>query len=99
MMNRRKTFSNCTSIYKGVTFSKRDKKWYSQITINNIVKYIDSYDTEEEAASAYDMAAIHYFGEFAHTNFDKELYEQEEIEDFIKKLETPRAFSSQYIGV
>ena len=55
----------CTSIYKGVYFDKRCRKWLSKITFNSKTNYIGLYSDEIEAAKAYDLKAKELFGEFA----------------------------------
>lgn len=76
-MNSKKRKSWCgklpSSIYKGVSWNKRDKKWCSRITINGKRKHIGYFDSEIDAARAYDDAAIESFGEFARCNFDKDV--------------------------
>jgi hypothetical protein len=44
---------NTTSQFKGVSFHKRDNKWLAQCHLNGKQKYIGLYDTEIEAAEAY----------------------------------------------
>jgi hypothetical protein len=60
---------NTTSIYKGVSLNKKSNKWHSIIIFNNKSIYLGSYINEIDAAKAYDVAAIKYFGEFANINF------------------------------
>lgn len=60
---------NKKSIYKGVTWFKRDLKWKSQIMINYKNIHIGYFTSEIEAAKAYDKKAKELFGEFALTNF------------------------------
>lgn len=58
----------CRSRFKGVTWRGDRHKWRSCITIDRKRHYIGLYDTEEEAAIAYNNAAIILFGEYANLN-------------------------------
>lgn len=66
---RNKRPKNGTSKYKGVSWDKTRKKWVVGIRTNNKSLTIGSYDSEIEAAKAYDKAAKEHFGEFAYLNF------------------------------
>lgn len=66
----RSPFIGKTSRYKGVSFHKRDKKFYSNIRIDSKLKFLGIFDCEFDAAKAYDVHAVKYFGEFAYTNFN-----------------------------
>lgn len=57
-----------SSKYKGVSWHKRDCMWRSQIFVNGKTIYLGPYHNEEEAALAYNKAALEHFGEFAKIN-------------------------------
>lgn len=67
-LRNRKKQKNTSSIYKGVCFDKRDKKWRASIRLNNKLMYIGLFDTQTQAAKAYNKAAVENFGEFARLN-------------------------------
>ena len=54
--------------YKGVSKTKRGKPWKAQIYLGGRCQYLGCYDTEAEAASAYNLAAKTLHGEFAYLN-------------------------------
>jgi hypothetical protein len=56
------------SKFKGVSFDKKLNKWRAQICFNYKQKNLGSFDTELEAAQAYNTKALELFGEFAHIN-------------------------------
>jgi hypothetical protein len=69
--NRPKMRKVTSSIYKGVTFDKRNSKWVAQIESSGKHRWLGSFFDEAEAAKAYDRAANDLFGEFAYLNFQK----------------------------
>jgi hypothetical protein len=70
--NKDKHSNNCTSQYKGVCWDKDRKMWRAYIKINGKCKFLGYYSAEEDAALAYDAAALKQFGEFAFLNFPQE---------------------------
>ena len=53
--------------YRGVY--RNGAKWCARIKHNNKVQHIGNFNTSEEAAMAYDVAALEYRGEFAKLNY------------------------------
>lgn len=66
-MNKRKQ-EGLSSIYKGVSFHKREGKWRAVIMINGKAINLGDFASEIEAAKAYDAKAIALFCEFANLN-------------------------------
>lgn len=58
----------CSSKYKGVSWKKSHKKWAAYISVNGKRLHLGLFENEALAASAYNCAAIKYFGDFANIN-------------------------------
>lgn len=67
MMNKRG--QSKTSRFKGVLYRKRRKAWQAKIYLNYRLTHLGTYDTELDAALAYDKAARFHFRDFALLNF------------------------------
>lgn len=77
MSNRKKMKIKTSSQYIGVSFEKSRGLWVTTIRNNNKSIWLGRFDSEIEAARAYDAAAIKYHGEFARLNFPREDYNVE----------------------
>lgn len=69
--NREKQKGEYTSKYKGVSvYNSRGKsKWRAYIFVDYKQIHLGIFNTQIEAAKAYDKAALKYFGEHARFNF------------------------------
>ena len=67
--NRPKIKSKTSSQYIGVYLEKRTGRYTSKIRIDGIRLWLGRFNSELEAAKAYDEAARRYHGEFARLNF------------------------------
>ncbi|XP_042035215.1 AP2-like ethylene-responsive transcription factor BBM [Salvia splendens] len=74
-------FSRGASIYRGVTRHHQQGRWQARIgrVAGNKDLYLGTFSTEEEAAEAYDVAAIKFRGLSAVTNFEVNRYDVKSI--------------------
>jgi len=70
--NRPKYKAETTNNYKGVFKTKSGKKYMALLRINREHFKFGPFENEVFAALVYDMAALHYHGRFANTNFTDE---------------------------
>jgi hypothetical protein len=64
----RKHASHNTSGFKGVSFYRQTGRWQAYIRHGGRRLHLGMFATAEDAAAAYDAAAIRLKGEFARTN-------------------------------
>uniref|UniRef100_A0A803L439 AP2/ERF domain-containing protein n=1 Tax=Chenopodium quinoa TaxID=63459 RepID=A0A803L439_CHEQI len=76
-------FSRGASIYRGVTRHHQHGRWQARIgrVAGNKDLYLGTFSTQEEAAEAYDIAAIKFRGLNAVTNFEINRYDVKAILD------------------
>jgi hypothetical protein len=58
-----------TSGFRGSFYHKRTEKWYSKIKVDKKAIFLGYFSSVEEAARAYDKAALQYHGKYAVLNF------------------------------
>jgi hypothetical protein len=68
-MNCRKTNRPTSSKYKGVCWYSKRKKWQARISYDGKSKFLGHFNSEQDAARAYDEAAKKHHGKFAGLNF------------------------------
>lgn len=57
-----------TRRFRGTRWNPRGF-WVARISVDGAARYLGSFDTEEEAAQAYDTAAVAHFGSHSRRNF------------------------------
>lgn len=103
-----KNKSEKSSRYHGVNWVAEFHRWQAVICAGENDShgrarqiYIGRFHSEEEAARAYDISALKYFGAFAATNFPREEYEGKKLEVIrpqrviLKGINNPRAKLSE----
>lgn len=60
--------SGATSTYKGVYWHKQRRKWHVQLSLNKKSISCGLFESEEEAALAYNLKALELHGEFTKLN-------------------------------
>lgn len=58
-----------SSIFKGVSFTTKDRKWVAQIKVGDKNIYLWNFSEEDDAARVYDKKALEVYGDFAFLNF------------------------------
>lgn len=56
------------SRHRGVIWLKNSQKWKSSIVVNKKVKHLGTFENEQDAAEAYNKAALEFFKDFAAVN-------------------------------
>jgi len=56
------------SLFKGVTYDRSRNKWVAQIGLDGRHRFLGRFDSELDAAMAYNTAALEAWGEHAHLN-------------------------------
>lgn len=66
--NKTKQVGAYSSKYKGVSYHKRNKKWGASIRCDGTIKFLGLFESEADAARAYNAAALNLHGDFAKLN-------------------------------
>lgn len=66
--NCKKCAKQTSSKYKGVCWHKINRKWQAYIGVDGKIIYLGYFAIEDDAARAYNIAALKYFDEFAKPN-------------------------------
>lgn len=69
--SRKYNYKNSYSKYRGVTWDKKRNKWVAQIMCNRKNYNLGVFDTQIEAAMAYDVKAVELHGQYAGLNFSQ----------------------------
>lgn len=64
-----RSHANGSSPFKGVHWYKAGHNWRAKIVVEGVKCHLGQFAAEEDAARAYDAAALAAWGEFAHLNF------------------------------
>lgn len=57
--------------FKGIRLSRSKKRWEAVICFGRKTKFLGTFDSQEDAARAYDKAALRLFKDFAKLNFPR----------------------------
>ncbi|KAL1536050.1 Ethylene-responsive transcription factor wri1 [Salvia divinorum] len=89
-------FSRGVSKYRGVARHHHNGRWEARIgrVCGNKYLYLGTYSTQEEAAAAYDMAAIEFRGPNAVTNFDVSNY-ADKLKKFLPEVQVEEVHVKQ----
>ncbi|KAL9255482.1 Ethylene-responsive transcription factor WRI1-like protein [Drosera capensis] len=92
-------FSRGVSKYRGVARHHHNGRWEARIgrVFGNKYLYLGTFSSQEEAATAYDLAAIEYRGANAVTNFDISNYIGR-VKTLAMNEQTQEAKNSCFIG-
>ncbi len=62
-------YAGCTSPYRGVYWNRQRRTWQAQISTDGRRRNLGRFASEEDAARAFDGAALAAWGEYAYLNF------------------------------
>lgn len=65
----RPKYGTCTSRFKGVYLVRSTGRWSAKVSYQGRLHHLGTFDTEVEAAKAYDQKMVSLYGEFARLNF------------------------------
>jgi AP2-like factor (euAP2 lineage) len=92
--NKKLDKSNMSSIYKGVYYDKPTKKYASSIQYESKKHFLGRFDTQEQAAEAWDMHVIHNKLDHYTLNFPNK-----KSEYLGRIIEIKKNKKSEYVGV